>query len=177
MERDMASEHRSTIFWIAIAATALATVVLLHQILMPFVLAMALAYLLVPAVNRLERLGISRSLSALTLVLALVVGAVTLALVILPALVGELRFLIGEFPRYVARLQAMLAGTSRPWLQKIIGPEFHIEQSAAKMVTTGGPWLDDLLGYLWSGGQAIISIISLLVVTPILAIYFLVDWE
>ena len=53
----MASEHRSTIFWIAISATALVTVVLLHQILMPFVLSMALAYLLVPAVNQLEPHG------------------------------------------------------------------------------------------------------------------------
>jgi predicted PurR-regulated permease PerM len=38
-------------------------------------------------------------------------------------------------------------------------------------------WLDDVLRSLWSSGLALISLLSLLVVTPIIAIYLAIDWQ
>src|SRR3954447_25473589 len=178
MERAMTLEKRRRLFWFAVAAAALATVVLLHQILTPFLLALMLAYLLAPVLTRLERIGINRSASAVILVLALMVSSLTLFVVMIPAIIGELRFFMDEFPRYIVRIQALAADGSRPWLRKIVGPEFHAEHSAVtKMVTMSGAWADDLLGYVWSGTQGVVSLLSLLVVTPVLAIYFLIGWE
>jgi predicted PurR-regulated permease PerM len=169
---------RPTLFWITISAIALMALVLLRPVLLPFAIGMALAYLLVPAVDRLERYGINRSAAALTLVLVLVVGFVGLALVFLPALLGELRFFVGEFPHYVTRVQSLLADTSRPWLHRIMGEELRIEDSATKEAAAmGGAWLDDLLRSAWSGGQILFSLLSLLVVVPIVTIYLLVDWN
>src|SRR3954470_7857051 len=163
----MTLEKRRGLFWIVIAAVALATLVLLHEILTPFLLALILAYLLAPAVARLERLGMNRSASAVILVLALMVSSLTLFVVMIPAIIGELRFFMDEFPRYIVRIQALAADGSRPWLRKIIGPEFHAEHSAVtKIVTMSGAWADDLLRYLWSGTQGVVSLLSLLVVTP-----------
>jgi hypothetical protein len=85
---------RSTVFWSTITIIALLMLVLLHEILLPFAVGMALAYLLVPAVDKLERIGINRGLAALILILVLAVGFVGLVLVMLPALVGELRFFV-----------------------------------------------------------------------------------
>jgi hypothetical protein len=45
----------------------------------------------------------------------------------LPALVGELRFFVDELPRYVTRVQTLVADTGRPWLHKIMGQELRIE--------------------------------------------------
>ena len=42
---------RPTVFWLGIALVAIVTLVLLHEILMPFVLGMLAAYLLVPVVD------------------------------------------------------------------------------------------------------------------------------
>jgi predicted PurR-regulated permease PerM len=42
---------RSTVFWSTITIIALLMLVLLHEILLPFAVGMALAYLLVPAVD------------------------------------------------------------------------------------------------------------------------------
>src|SRR5436305_12223916 len=106
MERAVTLEKRKRFFWIAVAAAAFATVVLLHQILAPFLIALALAYLLAPAVARLERLGMNRSASAVILVLALMVSSLTLFVVMIPAIIGELRFFMDEFPRYIVRIQA-----------------------------------------------------------------------
>ena len=58
-------------FWIAVSVVALVALVLLRQILLPFVVGALLAYLLVPVVDRLERLGMNRSLAALAVFLPL----------------------------------------------------------------------------------------------------------
>src|SRR5215212_6559847 len=94
---------RPTLFWITISAITVLALVLLRPVLLPFALGMTLAYLLVPAVNRLEQYGINRSVTALTFVMLLVTGFIVAVLVLLPAIVGELKFFIEQFPRYVAR--------------------------------------------------------------------------
>ncbi|WP_414475709.1 AI-2E family transporter [Microvirga sp. M2] len=168
---------RPTIFWITVVTIALLMLVLLRPILLPFAVGMTLAYLLAPVVDRLEQVGINRSLAALMLVLLLVVGFVGLVLVMLPALIGELRFFIDEFPRYITRVQALMADTSQPWLHALLGQELRIEDSATHaMAATGSAWLDDLLRSAWSGGKALFSLLSLLVVVPIVSIYLLIDW-
>ena len=44
-------------------------------------------------------------------------------------------------------------------------------------VAQGAGWLAAFLRSLWSGGQALISVFSLLVVTPVVAFYLLCDWD
>ena len=169
---------RPATFWIAVSAVALIAVVLLHQILLPFVVGALLAYLLVPAVDRLERMGLGRSLAALAVFLPLLAGLIAFLVVMLPVIIGEVRFFVEEFPRYVTRLQSLVSDATSPWLHSVMGDELHIEQSSADVARTmGSDWLDDFLQSLWSNGLALISLLSLLVVTPIIAIYLAIDWQ
>jgi predicted PurR-regulated permease PerM len=92
---------RPAAFWIVVCAVSFVMLVLLRQILLPFVVGALLAYLLVPAVDRLERFGINRSLAALGVLLPLIAGLIAFLLVMLPALIGEVRFFVDEFPRYI----------------------------------------------------------------------------
>jgi len=55
-------------FWISIFASVIVTVVLLHEVLLPFVAGTVLAYLFDPLATRLERLGMSRLIATLTIV-------------------------------------------------------------------------------------------------------------
>jgi predicted PurR-regulated permease PerM len=52
---------RPIAFWITMLAATIAVVVLLREVLLPFVAGRVLAYLLDPLASRLERLGITRS--------------------------------------------------------------------------------------------------------------------
>ena len=45
------------------------------------------------------------------------------------------------------------------------------------LVTQGAGWLTTFLKSLWSGGRALISLFSLIVVTPVVAFYLLYDWH
>jgi predicted PurR-regulated permease PerM len=165
-------------FWIVVCVLALVSLVLLRQILLPFVVGALLAYLLVPAVDSLERFGIGRSFAALAVFLPLVAGFIAFLLVMLPAIIGEVRFFVEEFPRYVTRLQSLVTDASGPWLHSVMGNELHIEQSSADVARTmSSTWLDGFLRSLWSGGLALFSLLSLLVVTPIIAIYLAIDWQ
>ncbi len=169
---------RPATFWIAVSAIALVTLMLVRQILLPFVVGTLLAYLLVPAVDKLERLGIGRSLAALAVFLPLVAVLIAFLLVMLPAIVGEFRFFVEEFPAYITRLQSLMIDAGRPWLHRVIGDELHIEQSTigiAKSMSTN--WVDGFLRSLWSSGMALVSLLSLLIVTPVIAIYLAIDWH
>ncbi len=52
-----------------------------------------------------------------------------------------------------------------------------IQNSLGTFVAQGSTYLLGLLRSLWSGGQALISLFSLLVVTPVVAFYILLDWK
>ncbi|MEQ1956636.1 AI-2E family transporter [Mesorhizobium sp. CN2-181] len=165
-------------FWIVVGAIALIAVVLLRQIMLPFVVGTLLAYLLVPAVDMLERRNINRTLAALTVFLPLILGIIAALLVLFPVIIGELRFFIEEFPRYVARLQSLATDASRSWVHSILGDDLHIEQSSVDVAKTmGTKWLDGVVTSVWSSGRAVLSLLSLLVVTPIIAIYLAIDWH
>ena len=69
---------RQMTFWVLTFVVGVLVLYLLREILLPFVAGMALAYLLDPLANRLERMGVNRL--AATLV---IIGAVVLAFVIL----------------------------------------------------------------------------------------------
>jgi predicted PurR-regulated permease PerM len=169
---------RPAVLWLAISSFLLLGLLLLRPILMPFAIGLALAYLLVPAVERLERVGVNRSLAASILVLSLIVIIAGGTLVMLPAIIGEIRFLISEFPHYVARMQSLAMDTSRPWLHNIISEELRSNEPVLKMATTmGGAWLDDTVSTLWWSGESLISLLGLLAVVPIVSIYFLMDWD
>jgi predicted PurR-regulated permease PerM len=169
---------RPATFWITICAVALVALVLLREILLPFVVGALLAYLLVPAVDRLERFGMNRTFAALAVILPLIVGIVAVILVMFPVIIGEIRFFVEEFPRYVTRLQSLVTEASGPWMHSVMGKDLHIEQSSSEVVRTmGSRWLDTFLISLWSSGRALISLLSLLVVTPIIAIYLAIDWH
>jgi predicted PurR-regulated permease PerM len=65
---------RLTVFWSGTLAVIAVMVVLLREILLPFVAGIALAYLLNPVVNRLERLGLNRAFAALAIISVFIIG-------------------------------------------------------------------------------------------------------
>src|SRR5258707_15572196 len=94
---------RPVAFWIAVLAAGVVGVVLLREVLLPFVAGMLLAYLLDPLATRLERLGMNRLLATLTLVGVFVGGVTSLINVTAPVFLGEFVFFLGNFPLFIKR--------------------------------------------------------------------------
>ena len=170
-------QTRHVAFW-ALAILMVALVLwLLRDILLPFVAGMAIAYLLDPLANRIEKLGVHRAIAALLIVGMFALALALLGFLIVPILANQLSALIAKLPEYVGKLQAVVTDPNRLWLTKILGEGFlDSQQSAGELVKQGIGWTAAFLASLWAGGRALVSIVSLFVVTPVVAFYFIYDW-
>jgi predicted PurR-regulated permease PerM len=169
---------RPMMFWIVIFAILVVALWLLREILLPFVAGMGLAYLLDPVANRLERLGINRLVATLVIIGIFIVGLLMLFILLAPILAGQLASFIEKVPDYVAKLQSLVTDPGRPWLKKIVGESMaDVSKSTSELVRQGMGWLATFVASLWSGGRALISIFSLMIVTPVVAFYLIHDWH
>jgi predicted PurR-regulated permease PerM len=164
-------------FWLIVLVVLIVALWLLSEILLPFVFGLAIAYLLTPAVDRLQRVGVPRLAGSLLLITLVVLAFVLVILLVAPLLGGQLASFIDNIPGYVTRLQAVISDPSRPWLQKIIGEGLNTDKSMSDLMTQGVGWLTAFLRSLWSGGRALVSLFSLVVVAPVVAFYLTYDWH
>ena len=164
-------------FWLAAFVVFVLVLWLLSEILLPFVAGLAIAYLLTPVTDRIERLGVNRLAAAFLIMMLVVMAIVLLILLVAPILGGQLSSFIENIPGYVSKLQSLLSDPSRPWVQKLLGAGFSPDKSITDLVTQGAGWLTTFLKSLWSGGRALVSLFSLIVVTPVVAFYLIYDWH
>lgn len=170
--------RQQVLFWLAISAFVFLVMWLLGDILLPFVAGVVLAYLLNPLTNRLQRYRIPRWIAALIVITLVVLLFVLLIFLIVPVIGAQLAAFIEDLPGYVRKLQALISDPSRPWLSRFVGERFAgADKSAGALVAQGAALGTAFLGKVWSGGAAVISIFSLLVITPVVAFYFIVDWQ
>jgi Predicted permease len=169
---------RQAIFW---TGALLAFGLLLwtfSSILLPFVVGMAIAYFLDPIADRLERAGLPR-LAATLVILVSFVLVIALALVaVIPVLVGQLHEFSVRAPAYIGFLQEYvisLQDTVLPdWAKSQLGA---VKDNLHGMISQGVGVMVALGGQLWASGKAMVDIGSLLVVTPVVAFYVLLDWD
>jgi predicted PurR-regulated permease PerM len=170
------SLQRQVTFWIAAFIIFAALLYLLRDILLPFVAGMALAYLLDPLTRKVERSGLGRGLSALIVIVLIIVAIVVVVMLIAPILGGQLFAFIDNIPRYMDRLQALVS--NQEWLTNLFaGQGAGSSKSAGSLMAQGASWLAAFLASLWSGGRALVSLFSLLIITPVVAFYLLCDWD
>ena len=176
-----------------VAATALVflwLIATLGGLLAPFVLAMALAYILNPIVDLLEGRRIPRAAGIAILGLP-VLGLVTVALVFgIPALIGQVQTLVEQLPAALQRaadwfegLRTRLTGTNFPFineenlfrdLQLLDEARItaYIQERQAQIIEGG--W-GAVLGVGRGVGIAL-TILGYVVLTPVLTVYLLLDF-
>jgi predicted PurR-regulated permease PerM len=170
--------ERQVMFWVTALAVLIAVIWLLSGILLPFVAGMALAYLLDPLAHRAERLGIGRGLSALIIVVVVIVALVVIVMITAPLIADQFVAFMDKLPGYFTRLQKLISDPSRPWLAKTFGG--HLSDpgtSVSGLVAQASGYIGTFIASIWSGGRAVFSALSLLVITPVVAFYLLCDWD
>ena len=169
--------ERHIAFWIVALAVFVGLFWLLHHILLPFVVGAAIAYLLDPLANQLTTRGLNRLVAALLMLGAFVIIFVGVLVLIAPVLVNQLASFIDHIPGYVQRLQSLATDPRRPWLKALIGSTAGGGEFVGALMTKSMDYLTGVLPSLWTKGGAILSVLSLLVITPVVAFYLLCDWN
>lgn len=170
--------ERQLRFWLGALAGFILFLWLFSGVLLPFVSGIALAYLLDPLADRLERLGMPRGMAALTIVLGLFVAFVIALILLVPLLGQQLSGLIERLPAVIAKLQALAAPYIEGPLGRLMGGDSKtLDSGLSTALSQGAGWISQLLQSLWNGGQAVVSILSVLVISPVVAAYMLIDWD
>lgn len=146
---------------------------LLSEALFPFVLGAAIAYLTDPLADWLERHGFSRLGATVVLTLASL-GIVALGiLLVVPMIINQVRELVAVVPVWVEEGRLIL----RDWLPELRAEGTVLNDAFANVRDGVQAWSLDLLRRAWAGGVALLGFVGVLVVTPVVAFYLLMDWD
>jgi predicted PurR-regulated permease PerM len=138
---------------------------------------MAVAYLLNPVVERLERRKLSRTAATLIITLAFCLAVATVLMIVAPVLAGQLLGFARRLPQYADALRQRVLPLIE--LAKDALPPGTVEKLQATAMDYVGPaanWLAQVVLRLIGGGVVLVNLLSLAVITPIVAFYMLHDW-
>ncbi len=172
------SREQRILIWIVALVAAGYLIHLLSDVLLPFVVGMAIAYFFDPLADRLEKIGLSRTLATALILLGFFVIAFGVIALLLPLLQDQLLALARLLPEVVSQVQSVLA----PILEQLrsdLTPDAvdEIKSAVANYAGTVVRWITGFLGEVLSGGIALLNILSLILITPLVAFYLLRDWD
>ena len=160
-------------YWTIAASILLIFLWLLGDILLPFVLGAAIAYLLDPIVDRLERLGTGRILGTTLILVAAFFVLFFIFLLLIPLVIDQFRLLAAAAPDLVTSVQALVLNQIAS-----ISPESEaLNSTLSKLSTMAQEKLGIIFGSVMASAISLIDIIMLMVITPVVAVYLLVDWD
>ena len=167
-----------TLFWAGATLVLFLFIALLREILLPFVVGAAIAYFLDPFADRLERAGFSRLWATILIVslfgLLLVLGVVF----VLPMLLNQLIDLAGKLPGYFLYVRELANDYLKEWFgDQWIKKQFGRDGAVKDIAEEATNWLGKLLPSVLSGGLAIVNFLALVIITPVVTFYLLLDWD
>lgn len=170
--------RNQVLVWVGFFAAAIFLLWVFRPILLPFVVGLALAYLLNPLVNLIGRIGVGRAWASgivLFFGIAVIFG---LLLMLVPLFGQQVVDLVARLPGYIITLQE-LAQSLAPQLAEWLGPEraAQFEASLTDLVTRGVELAGTITAQVAQSGLTVINTIAVLFITPVVAFYLLLDWE
>ncbi len=160
-------------YWTIAASILLIFLWLLGDILLPFVLGAAIAYLLDPIVDRLERLGTGRVLGTILILMAAFFVLFLIFLLLIPLVIDQFRLLAAVAPDLVTSVQALVLNQIAS-----ISPESEaLNSTVSNLSTMAQEKLGIIFGSVMASAISLIDVIMLMVITPVVAVYLLVDWD
>lgn len=171
------------LLWTALAALAagLLFLYLARRVVTPFFIAFALAYLLDPLVDRLEKWKLSRTTAVVVLLFLFFLVTVTGVVILVPLFKAQMEHLAHSLPNYLKTLQEW----GRPLIENIawLEPERiqkALQESLQKMGELPVQLLGNLSEFLWNSLSSLFNAILVAVnlfIIPVAMFYLLRDFD
>jgi predicted PurR-regulated permease PerM len=169
--------NRHLTFWLFASLLFLGLVWLLNDILLPFVVGAAIAFFLNPLADKLAQTGMGRTAASALIIIIAALMLVLVMILIGPLVADQLRQLAEKLPGDIKQLLSLVEGSARVWL----GGRFdEIQESferglagMAQSWTTSMGWA---VQQIWDRGLALVNLLSLILITPVVAFYLLAVW-
>lgn len=166
------------IFWLIGFSLLGLFLYMISGILLPFIVAVLVAYFLDPAADKLEKMGMSRGVATLTITVSFFALVALAGILIAPVLYNQLLDMLNKVPSYIAMANEKILPSLSQLLEKF-APDL-IEKAKESATQISGyilSFITAIMSNLWKSGLAIVNILSLSFVTPIVAFYMLRDWD
>ncbi len=165
-------------FWPFAAFLFFGALWVLKAMLLPFVIGLAVAYLLDPLADKIEKMGLNRTLSTIAVLSCF--GAVFVAVVAFsyPVLQEQLLEFVHALPVYIQKIrEAALPIIAKAHEQFLMNKTVDLQQEASGYAAKVFGWASTLAGKIWNGGLAVFDLLSIIVVAPVVSFYMLRDWD
>ena len=175
---DRAALRRQIFFWLISLAVFALFLYIFSSILLPFVAGMALGYFLDPVADRLQRLGMSRLAATVIILLLFILVFVASFIIIIPLLVTQAADFAAKIPGYVENLQNLVTTSAANYMPDWLSGQLEgVKNSFSGLIKEGAGFLGTVIQQIWNSGKSILDVVALLVVTPVVAFYLLLDWD
>ncbi len=143
------------------------------RVVLPFIIGFVIAFILYPLVNYLNKQGIPRKLSVFVVVCFSLFVIAGLFAFIVPILISEIGAIMENIPRYIARIGDILDNASEnlDFLPENLRPT---PKNIESLILNN---LQAFLDYFARILQRTFSYFFVLVISPMLAVYFLLDFD
>lgn len=170
--------NRNMIIWLIIFCIFCAAVYTLRSVLLPFVAGIIIGYLLDPWASKIEKWGINRTLASVLVMIILILILIPSLIALFSVIDSQVGHFISVIPQYLSsfakkiepifislqdRFPALEPEKIREYLNSNISNTLKLTGKLARRLITGG--------------FALVNILSLLLITPIVAFYMLRDWD
>ena len=160
-------------YWSIATAVFVVMLWLLGDVLLPFVLGGAIAYFLDPVADRLERMGASRVMATAIITLAAMLVFAILILLVVPALIRQSVSLFNTAPQLVRDFTTFLTVQFPSLMDADSTMRQSLDTVGETIKSRGGELLDTAL----SSAASVFNIVILMVITPVVGVYLLLDWD
>ncbi|NVK13214.1 MAG: AI-2E family transporter [Rhodobacteraceae bacterium] len=160
-------------YW-GIAAIAFAVVMwALGNVLMPFVLGAAIAYMIDPVADRLEAWGMSRAGATAAITVGTLLIFLLLLVVVVPTLISQMIDLAQVLPQLLRDARAF----ATEHFPTVFEENSRIHQAVTSFMQTLQSRAMEVLQSVLGGAASFLNIVILLVIVPVVAVYLLLDWD
>jgi predicted PurR-regulated permease PerM len=170
--------RNQVLIWIGLLLVLILTLWVFRGILLPFVVGAALAYLLNPLVNQLQKWRFNRIWATVVVLLCMMTIVISLFLIFVPLIGQQIIGLIQRLPAYFSDLQE-LATRYSPELNEWLGPEraAQVQTGINDLTRSALGFIATLPAELVNIGLTGAAVVGFTILSPVVAFYLLLDWE
>lgn len=156
-------------------ATAVFVLVLwvLGDVLVPFLLGMAVAYVLDPVADWLERHGFTRMWATLLITLLALVALIVLLLLLIPTLARQATQLVEVGPQIAQNVEVFI----KERFPSVIEEDSILRRSLSDVGETIRSRGGEFVRAAFSSLSGLVNLVVLFVIVPVVSFYMLMDWD
>ncbi len=143
--------------------------------LLPFFIGLFIAYILSPIVNFFEKKKINRNLASTLILIIFFIFIYSFTFLIIPIIVEQTVKFLEKFPSLLNKIEFQISKISKLINNKFL--DINYLDFLKSINESLGSFFKTVIRKLFFSSLAIVNLLSFIIVTPIVAWYFLKDWS